>query len=100
MLTEETVRYPGANKIRLHHNAVRAFPGGVAGQPLTEASSMHKVSISVSDLRGELNKYLDNSVRALKDTPRPLELQRLRVIAFVQDDNTYEILQAVQVEVK
>ena len=103
VLTEKTVRYLGTNQIRLHHDVARAFPGGVAGQPLTEAASKHHISISVSDLRGVLNKYLDNyqaSVRVLKDSSRPLELERLRVIAFVQDDNTHEILQAVQVEVE
>src|SRR4029077_8475534 len=44
LLAEETIRYAGSNKIRFHHNVVRAFPGGVAGQALTEAASRHKAS--------------------------------------------------------
>ncbi len=103
LLVEETIPYAGPNKIRLHHNVVRAFPGGVAGTPLTEAASRHKVSINLTDLRGSLTKYLDDfeaSGRSFQNPRRPLALSHLRVIAFVQDDSTREILQAVQVEVK
>src|SRR5207302_10907086 len=60
LLAEETVRYAGSNKIRLHHNVVRAFPGGVAGQPLTHASSKLHTLINLGDLRGNLTKYLDD----------------------------------------
>ncbi len=103
LLAEETVRYPGSNKIRLHHNVVRAFPGGVAGQPLTEAASKHNASISLGELRGRLTKYLDDfeaSGRSFANPARPMAMSHLRVIAFVQDDSTQEILQAVQVAVE
>ena len=54
LLAEETVRYVGSNKIRFHHNVVRAFPGGVAGKALTEAATKQNVSLSIGDLRGSL----------------------------------------------
>src|ERR1019366_6662216 len=85
------------------HNVVRACPGGVAGKSLTEADSKHNVSVSVTELRGQLAKYLDNAKdwgRTLTDPAPLLALEHLRVIAFIQDDNTREVLQAVQVEVK
>ncbi|MSQ93241.1 MAG: hypothetical protein EXR98_01650 [Gemmataceae bacterium] len=103
LLAEETVRYVGSNKIRMHHNVVRAFPSGVAGMALTEAASRHKASINLAELRGSLTKYLDDyqaNVRPFFNPARPLDLSQLRVIAFVQDDITREILQAAQVEVK
>jgi hypothetical protein len=103
LLAEETVHYAGSNKIRLHHNVVRAFPGGVAGQPLKEAASRHKASINLADLRTDLTKYLNNyeqTFRPFTNPARPLALDKLRVIAFVQDDNTQEILQAVQAAVE
>lgn len=103
LLTEETVRYPGSNKIRLHHNVVRAMPGGVDGFALTEAASRHKASVNLPALRGSLVKYLDNyqnTVRPFSHPSRPLDMSHLRVVAFVQDDATREILQAAQVEVK
>jgi hypothetical protein len=103
LLAEETVRYAGSNKIRLHHNVVRAFPGGVAGTALTEAVSKHDASIDLGGLRDSLDKYLTNfeaTVRAFANPARPLEMAHLRVIAFVQDDTTQEILQAVQIAVE
>jgi hypothetical protein len=103
LLAEETVRYAGSNKIRFHHNVVRAFPGGVEGNSLADAASKHRTSIHISELRGGLNKYLteyEANERAFQNPARPLEMANLRVIAFVQDDATQEILQAVQVEVE
>jgi hypothetical protein len=103
LLTEETVRYPGSNKIRLHHNVVRAFPNGVNGTALTEASTKFTSTVDISELRAGLNKYLDDyqlNVRPFLNPARPLEMSHLRVVAYVQDDATHEILQAIQVEVK
>ena len=97
------MRYAGSNKIRLHHNVVRAFPGGVEGKALNEAASKHNASIDVGELRGTLNKYLtefEAGGRSFANPARPLDMVNLRVIAFVQDDMTHEILQAVQVEVE
>jgi hypothetical protein len=102
LVAEETVRYLGSNKIRFHHNVVRAFPGGVAGTSLMEAASKHNVSIDLADLRTNLTKYLDEfeiNSKAFANALRPLGMGHLRVIAFVQDDSTHEILQAMQVEV-
>jgi len=103
LLAEETVRYAGSNKIRLHHNVVRAFPGGVEGKSLMVPASKHTASIDVAELRGSLNKYLtefEATGRSFANPARPLDMENLRVIAFIQDEMTHEILQAVQVEVE
>jgi hypothetical protein len=108
VLVEETVRYVGQNRVRLHHHVVRACPGSVAGKSLTEAASNHNVSVNVGELRAQHLKHLGNQpqVRSfllptwtVAPIPPPA-LEHLRVVAFVQDDSTREILQAVQVEVK
>jgi hypothetical protein len=102
LLVEETIRFIGSNKIRFHHQVVRAFPGGVEGTVLTEKNSKVKASIDLDQLRADLTKYLDNyaaNVRPFPQSERPLDFRNLRVVAFVQDDATAEILQAVQVEV-
>ena len=49
-----------------------------------------------------MEKYLEDFA---KETPfpskhRPLELKKLLVVAFVQDDATRKVLQATQVEVQ
>jgi len=103
LLAEETVHYAGSNKIRLHHNVVRAFPGGVEGMTLKDAASVHKTSIKLGELRTSLTKYLDDfeaNVREFANPARPMAMEHLRVIAFVQDDESRQILQAVQVDVK
>jgi len=103
LLAEETVRYAGSNTIRLHHNVVRAFPGGVDGMTILQPDSKHNAAINVAKLRGDLVNYLDNFEslgRTFANPARPLEMTHLRVIAFVQDDETQEILQAVQIPVE
>ena len=59
VLVEETVHYVGSNRIRYHHQIVRAMPGGIAGVTLKEKSSQHAVSVDLDELRQKLNKYLD-----------------------------------------
>jgi hypothetical protein len=103
LLAEETVRYLGSNKIRLHHNVVRAFPGGVQGTALKDAASRHQSSIHLGNLRTDLSRYLNDfeqNFRPFANPARPMAFNNLRVIAFVQDDSTREILQAVQVPVE
>jgi hypothetical protein len=103
LLAEETVRYAGSNKIRFHHQVVRAFPGGVEGLPLTAADSKHSAAVDLAELRGQLTKYLDDfeaKGRSFANPARPLDFHNLRIIAFVQNDETHEVLQAAQVEVK
>ena len=100
-LVEETVHYVGSNRIRYHHQIVRAMPGGADGVALKEKSSQHAVSIDLDELRQKLNKYLDETAkeRPFTNPDRPMELKNLHVVALVQDDDTGEILQGAQVPV-
>lgn len=101
-LVEESVRYPGGNKIRFHHQVVRAMPGGAAGTALTDKNSKHSFTVNLSELRTNLDDYLTkfaSEKRPFSPDLRPLDLGHLRLIAFVQDDATHEILQATQVDV-
>jgi hypothetical protein len=101
VLIEEVVRYPGHNRQRLHHHVVRAFPGGVKGFALLDARAKKKASINLAELRKALTSYLD---RAAKEQPflddeRPMNLRNLKVVAFIQDDKSKEVLEAVQADV-
>jgi hypothetical protein len=100
-LVEETVRYVGGNKLRLHHHVVRAMPGGVDGEAVINANHTVKHEMDVDELRQTLTTYLENyaAKRPFPRADRPMNLQALRVIALVQDDSTQEILQAVQCDV-
>jgi len=54
-------------------------------------------------LRGKLNKYLDDYAKTEGEFPRadrPMALTNLKLVAFVQNDTTSEILQATQVSIE
>lgn len=103
LLVEEFVRYRGGNGIRFHHNVVRGAIGPEDGTALTTASSTHSFSVGLGELRKSLEAYHDRFAKENPDVvfvEKPLKLSRLRVVAFVQNDETQEVLQAVQVEVR
>ena len=101
VLVQDVVRYVGGNGQRLHHHVVRALPGGAEGFPLKEAKAEQAVTIIPSDLKKELTDYLETAEkrRPFQDDARPVDLKHLKLIALIQDDETKEILQAVQVDV-
>jgi hypothetical protein len=100
-LVEEVVRYPGRNQQRLHHHVVRAFPGGVEGFALLETTVKKKVSFRISEVKKTLADYLDKSAKRqpFLDDERPLNLKNLKAVAFIQDDKSKEVYQAIQVDV-
>jgi thiol-disulfide isomerase/thioredoxin len=102
-LAEERVRYAGGNGIRYHHMVVRAMPGGAKGFPLLKKDAEQAVTFDPEEVRKELTKYLEEFEKT-DDGPfprpdRPLALRNLKLVAFVQNDATREVLTAVQVDV-
>jgi hypothetical protein len=96
VLIEEQVRYPGGNNVRLHHHVVRAFPGGVQGKPVQGTSARQSITFDLGELRQTLGRYLDEygSEHPFPSSRRPLALEHLAAIAFLQNDATKEILQS------
>lgn len=106
-LAEERVRYQGGNGVRYHHSVVRAMPGGPKGFPLPKASAEQTVAVKLDEVRSVNLKALDDFQAELKKQGadftfgnRPMDLRNLKVVAFVQNDETNEVLQAVQVDVE
>ncbi len=102
-LVEDWVRYRGGNGLPYHHRVVRALPGGAKGRPVAAGDSTQTATVNVAELRLSLNKYLDDLVQngALFANPqRPMRFRDLHVVAFVQNDDTREILQAVETKVQ
>jgi hypothetical protein len=101
VLLEEVVRFQGSNGQRLHHHVVRALPGGADGIAVSKKTLTHKETVDVAAVRKKLTDYLTE--HAKKDpglsTERPLGLDKLKLVAFIQDDSNKKILQAVQVAV-
>lgn len=101
-LAEERVRYTGGNGIRYHHMVVRAMPGGPKGFPLPKKTAEQTVTFDPEELRKDLTRYLDDFAKTMEPFPRPdrpLAMKNLKLIAFVQNDATREVLHAVQVDV-
>ncbi len=101
-LVEDHVRYAGGNGQRYHHCVVRASLGGANGIAVTKKSLDHEAKINLDELRAKLNQYLDDYAKEeeFPKAERPMSLKNLRVVAFVENDDTSEVMQAAQVEVK
>jgi hypothetical protein len=101
VVVEPRVRYAGGNGCRYHQNVVRALPGGAKGFPLTKPATEQAIVVDVNDIRASLTKSLNDFAKAEGEFPRsarPMELKNLKVIAFVQNDGTGEILTAAAVD--
>ncbi|HQR09343.1 MAG TPA: hypothetical protein PLN21_21155 [Gemmatales bacterium] len=101
IVVEESIKYVGGNKLRFHHQVVRAMPGGAEGIAIKDKNFKHHETADVSKIRAELTKYLDDYAanRPFPNTNRPLDMKNLKVIAIVQNDKNAEILQAIQLDV-
>ncbi|MCZ2344384.1 MAG: hypothetical protein LC104_21700 [Bacteroidales bacterium] len=103
-LVESRIRYSGISSTRYHLNTLRAMPGGAQGFPLTAKTGEQTVTIDLAALRTAIGKDLQEFVETsgvdFRSPDRPLALANLKLIAFIQDDATQEVLQAVQVELK
>lgn len=101
-LIEEVARYPGGNGQRLHHHVVRAMLGGAEGIAMPKAENTHKISVDIEALRKSQAAYLTQFAQRTGASfiDAPVAYKNLKVVAFVQDDSTKKILQAVQVDVK
>ncbi len=100
LLAEEEVKYAGGNGIRFHHQVVcSAF-----GKPAGWAAKDGKVpaTVKLDDLKkgpADYQEEYNKNERAFNPPDRPLALKHLKVIVLVQDDETGEILNALQLDV-
>ena len=97
-LVEDGVRYKGASGVGSHSGVVRHMPGGADGIVLKKKEGKTELAVDLAKLKKDLAKYLKEygEKRPFADKEMPLELKSLRVVAFVQDDKSGEVLQAAQ----
>jgi hypothetical protein len=102
VLVEDEVAYTGGNKASKYVQVVRHFPNGAAGTAMKSKNVKESFTVDVDTVRKNLKAYLDkmNDTKPYPTRDRPLDLKKLRVVAFVQNDETGEVLNAVQVDVK
>ncbi len=114
-LAEEMLRYTGENGVRFHPMVVRALGGKDAGGFLVDTSKLASIeeTFDVPKIVEGLKAHLDdfetkrNSANpdstnkfAFSEKKHQIDAANLSVIAFVQDEKTKKVLQAVYVRVK
>jgi hypothetical protein len=102
VVTEEIVKYVGSNKLRFHHHVVRAMPGGADGLAMDKSGELnHSMKVNLTEVRGKIEEYVSNfeKNRPFFGTKPGIDLKKLAVVAFVQDDESKEILGATTVDV-
>ena len=105
-LAEDGISYNAPNGIRMHEMVVRTMPGGVDGIAPADGKLAYAETLSLDELRKSLAEYLDTYDRQFSVetgtsvfSSKPLDLDDLHLVAFVQDDNTKEVLQAAAVPI-
>jgi hypothetical protein len=107
VIAESEIDYGASNGIKEHEMVVREMPGGAAGIAAVQGQFAFQQEIPLIELRDRLNEGLTAAERQLsqeygervKFRTRPLDLRRLTVVAFLQDDTTREVLQAAVVPI-
>ncbi|VAX37659.1 hypothetical protein MNBD_PLANCTO02-2100 [hydrothermal vent metagenome] len=102
VLAEESVNYVAGNGVRLHEMIVRKMPGGVDGIKVKEGKLQYDGSLSLANFKKGLLDDLENFEKesGYPLPVKPLALEKLSFIAFVQNDNTLEVLQSAMVSIK
>jgi hypothetical protein len=104
-LVEESVAYTGRNRLPSHHHVVRAMLGGSEGRALDRGKIQFDETIKLSDVRTAQAAYLKeypaspNSRGSFQDPLPRVELKKLHVAAFLQDDSDRQVLNAIIVPV-
>ena len=101
-LVEPEIAYTGSNKVPLHHDVVRAFVGddGVKGTALTDKAGKQIVTFDLAEVKKKVEEATKNAVEGFGIVGKApaVELKNLHLVAFVQNDATGEVLQAVQTD--
>jgi hypothetical protein len=100
-LAEAEIVFPAANGIRIHHMVVRAMPGGVEGIEPGDDGFKFSGSIEIAALEEELANYLAayEQGQRMEFPHKPIQIQKLYLVGFLQNDSTKNVLQSVAIPV-
>ena len=103
-LTEDWIRFKGGNGVRYHRNVVRAMPGKTEGFVVDPKGFDKELTIDVAKLRAgliaSLEAFAEKEEATFPHGMAPMRLQDLHVVAFLQSDDTGEVVAATRVPVK
>ena len=95
VIAEDEVHFLAKNGVRSHEMIVRRMVGGPNGVSAKDGKLSIKESIPLAELKSSLNEYLTKyeESEGIDFPAKPLDLKRLHVVAFVQNDESHEVLQ-------
>jgi tetratricopeptide (TPR) repeat protein len=95
VIAEDEVHFLARNGVRSHEMIVRRMVGGPAGVEPKDGKLSIKEAIPLAELKASLNDYLKKyeESEGIDFPAKPLDLKRLHVVAFVQNDESHEVLQ-------
>jgi hypothetical protein len=98
-LVEDEIDFFAPNGIRYHNGVVRGMPGSIEGVSPQKGKLAFQATIPVEEVKQALRAQISQVERELKMTfpAKPLELKRLRLVAFLQDDSNRQVLQAAAI---
>lgn len=101
IIAEDEVHFLARNGIRNHEMIVRRMMGGPGGIEPKDGKLAYRESIPLAELKTSLANYLKSfeDSEGIDFPAKPLELKNLHVVAFVQNDDTHEVLQTSAVSV-
>ena len=101
VIAEDEVHFLARNGVRSHEMIVRRMVGGPEGTPITDGKAVVSESIPLADLKGALVDYLKKyeESEGIDFPAKPLDLKRFHIIAFLQNDESHEVLQTIAVPV-
>jgi hypothetical protein len=101
VLAEDKINFPADNGIRAHEMVVRAMPGGVDGIEPKKGQLAYEGEVDLAKLKTQLEQSLSviETRTAMKFSQKPLDFKAFHLVAFLQNDDTGEILQATAIPV-
>ena len=100
-LVENAVPFHAPNGIRMHEHLVRTMIGGAKGTAVKSGKLAIDTKVSLKDLKQSLEEHLTQFEKNRgTDFPiKPIALENLSVVAWVQNDENREVLHTVIVPV-
>ena len=97
VIAEDEVHFlaRNSNGIRLHEMIVRKMIGGPDGTEVKDGKLTISETIPLAELKSSLADYLAKYEEGeqMEFSAKPLELKRFHIVAFVQNDDSREVLQ-------
>ncbi len=101
VLAEDKIHYQGSNTVAVHRFVVRKIASPLDGVDFTNGSAMLETTLNISAVSDSLKSYLDQfearvpGGKIFKEKKYEINPANLYLVAFVQNVETKEILQAV-----